>query len=221
MVKRKASSGFSLLEVILASAMLGLLTLAIFRAFDYGATAFKKATSRQDSQAALRSVYGLLRDDLRKSHFRTLSTLERSTTQTDQTYRRDALSLASLKDWSAEESFDDINGLPKWDRYYLYYATMEGLLIRTTIDHDRPDYSPVPFFDLDEDRYLKEDPAFNSGYQTSYRVLSRKLLEFRGDLDPARDVVEVRCVLQNESEKRNEIALTVYPQNTWPKGDNR
>lgn len=218
---RSINRGFTLLEVILACAMLGLLTLAIFRAFNYGATAFKKATSRQDSQAALRSVYGILRDDLRKSHFRTISTVERSTLVEDEPYRRDGLCLASLKDWSAEGSFDDINGLPKWDRYLLYYGTLEGLLVRTTLDHDRPDYSPAPFPDLDEDRYLREAPESNTGYQTSHRVMSADLLEFRSELDPARDMVDIRCLLKHKSGRRNEINLTVYPQNTWPKGENR
>ena len=218
---RTSVRGFTLLEIILACAMLGLLTLAIFRSFDYGARAFKKATSRQDSQAALRSVYGLLRDDLRKSHFRTISTIERSTLVEGRAYRRDGLCLASLRDWNAEESFDDINGLPKWDRYLLYYGTFEGLLIRTTLDHDRPDYSPAPFPDLDEGRYLKEDPQSNTGYQTGYRILSRDLLEFQGELHPSRDTVEIRCMLRHRSGKQNEISLTVYPQNTWPKGENR
>lgn len=223
---RSSARGFTLLEMILASAMLGLLILAIFRAFDYGANAFRRATSKQDAQAAIRSVYGLIRDDLRKTHYTSVSQfpalpLTRVISVDGKDRHRDGLCMASLKDWSNTDSFDDINGLPMWDRYVLYYGTMEGRLIRSNIDPDTPDFSPAPFADLDGARHMNENPDDNSLRQSSYRIMTTELLEFKVELNPARDTVSVLCLLESKNKKMNEISLTVYPQNTWPKGENR
>lgn len=217
----RTERAFTLVELLLVLGLFSILTVALFQAFDFGARAFRQATSRQDAQSALRKAYTSLRDDLRKSHFQTLTLVSRTASEDGNEYPRDALALAGLKDWSAEESFDAVNGLPKWDRYIVYYGTLDGKLVRTYIDHDRPDYSAVPFPDLDPDIYLNDDPASNRGYQSTYRVLSGDLLELSAQLDPARDTVVVNCVLRSKKGKRNQVVMAVYPQNTWPKGADR
>lgn len=221
MVKLK-SRGFTLLELILATSMLALLIIALFEAFDYGAKAFQLATSKQDSQAALTRAYSSLRDDLRRSHFRSVSRLERVVSHEGAEYRRDGLCMAGLIDWEADTSFDEINGLPKWDSYILYYATQDGRLVRSKLELDRPDYSPAPFADLEESTYLNDDPRTNTGYQKSFRVLASGLLDFRVQSDVPTDTVSVRCLLELTSrgkKNRSEFELEVFPQNTWPKGE--
>lgn len=217
MVRRQRA--FTILEVLVAGLLFGLLSTALFQAFRYGSVAFQRASSRQDAQSALRTAYLSLRDDLRKSHFHSISVLPRTQRKGDLEVRRDALCLAGVKDWSAAASFDAVNGLPKWDRYILYYGTASGKLVRTLIDLDRPDYSPSPFDDLDPDTYLQEDPALNRGYQSSFRIMTRDLDVFECRTEPASDQIEVGLLLVDRQGRKNEVRLTVYPQNTWPKGE--
>lgn len=213
--------GFSLLELVVAMALLGALTIALFEAFDYGATSFRRAAAKQDSQSAIRAVYVGLRDDLRRSHFSTITVSDRAAMIDGQEISRDAICLGSLKDWSSDDSFDEVNGLPMWDRYHLYYGTNEGRLIRSNIDPDRPDYSPAPFADLDPEVYFQENPSLNRGYQSSHKILSKNLFEFSCQLSASRNTVDVRCLLLSGKKKKNQISFTVFPQNTWPKGENR
>jgi type II secretory pathway pseudopilin PulG len=219
MVRARA---FTLLEVLIAAGMLGILTIALFRAFDYGAKAFRTATDKQDAQSATKQIYSGLRDALRRSHFRSISLTERLVMLEDKEYRRDALCMGDLKDWSAEASYDELNGLPKWDRYVVYYASRDGKLVVSNVDPDRPDFSPAPFGDLDEAKYLRDDPNSNTGYQSSFRILSRDVLEFRCLANPANDTVRAECLLEIETrgrKRKTEIDLQVFPQNTWPKGE--
>lgn len=213
--------GFTILEVLVASLLFGLLSTTLFQAFRFGALSFQRAATRQDAQSALRMAYFSLRDDLRKSHFHTVSLLARNFQIEGRELRRDALVFGGLKDWNSTESFDAVNGLPKWDRYILYYGTRSGLLVRAHIDPDRPDFSPNPFPELEPELYLREDPSLNRGYQSGFRTLSRDLLSFECSTEPATDQVQVRCLLQNASARKSEVSLTVYPQNTWPRGEQR
>ncbi|MCA9777853.1 MAG: type II secretion system protein [Candidatus Eremiobacteraeota bacterium] len=219
--------GFTLVELIVACAMLGVLIIALFQAFDYGSNAFQQATRRQDAQGQATRVYSSLRDELRQSHFWMASTVDRAVNVDDTEYDRDALVFGSLRDWSDEENFDHINGLPEWNRYMLYYGTQEtdyGKLVRATLDPPwmDSDHSPAPFKEMEPERYLKDDPASNTGHQSSYRILTEDLLEFKASLDPALDIVTVRCVFEKErkgQKNRSEFEIKVFPQNTWPKGE--
>lgn len=217
------SRAFTLLELLIGMAVLGLLIITLFQAFDFGAKAFREATTRQDAQGATTRAYTVLRGDLRRSHFRSISTVERATTVEEEEVRRDALSVGSLRDWQDTASYDSLNGVPKWDRYVLFYATMDGKLVRTTVDLDSPDFSPTPFYDLDPHRYLQDDPSTNTGYQSGQRVLCENLLEFRCSLQPAHDTVQVQCTLLQKRDQRrmgrSGFELDIFPQNTWPKGD--
>jgi prepilin-type N-terminal cleavage/methylation domain-containing protein len=220
MVKKR---GFTLLELIVAMGILGLLIIALFEVFDFGSKAFREANIRQNAQGAMTRAYSVLRGELRRSHFRSISVVERATNVDDVEVRRDALSLGGLKDWHDPANYDELNGVPKWNRFILFYGTMDGKLVRTTVDLDNGDPSPVPFFDLDPERYLKDDPSINTGYQTGYRVISDSLEEFACTLYPGTDTVRVQCTLVQDRYRRekslSQFELEVFPQNTWPKGD--
>ena len=220
------SSGFTLLELVVACGMLGILIIALFQAFDYGSNAFQQASSRQDAQGQATRVYTGLRDELRQSHFWMVSSVDRAVNVDGAEFDRDALVVGGLRDWSDPTNFDQVNGLPEWNRYMLYYGTQEtdyGKLVRATVDPPwmDSDHSPAPFHDMEPERYLKDDPAANTGHQTSYRILTEDLLEFKVSLDPAVDIVSVRCAFEKErkgQKDRSEFEIKVFPQNTWPKG---
>lgn len=219
----KSFRGFSLLEVLVGMAVLSGLIIVLFQVFDFGATAFREANAKQDARGALSRTYTLLREELRRSHFRTVSVVKREVAVDEETYSRDAVCLGALRDWNSPESFDEFNGVPKWDRYIVFYGTLNGKLIRSTVDVDDAEFSPVPFYDLSTDLHLKDDPSQNSLYQTGFRVLSEELLNFRCELKPATDIVHVECsimIKQNQKTGESQFELDVYPQNTWPKGDN-
>jgi prepilin-type N-terminal cleavage/methylation domain-containing protein len=214
--------GFTLIELIVAMGILGLLIIALFEVFDFGSKAFREANVRQNAQGALTRAYSVLRGELRRSHFRSISVLERATNVDDEEFRRDALSLGGLKDWHDPTNYDELNGVPRWNRFILFYGTLDGKLARTTVDLDNGDFSPVPFYDLDPERYLKDEPSANTGYQSGYRVISESLLEFRCTLNPGTDTVGVACTLRLTRQGRpgrSQFELEVFPQNTWPKGE--
>jgi prepilin-type N-terminal cleavage/methylation domain-containing protein len=221
MVARR-KRGFTLVEILLAMGLLSLLSIGLFSAFDYGATAFRHATSQQENQGALTRAYTTLRDDLRQTHFRSVSVKQRTVEVEGEHLSRDGLCFGGLKDWDAEESFDAVNGLPKWDRYLLYYATQKGLLVRSEIDPAFPDFSPAPFGSLDETEHMQEDPAFNAGNQIAYKIVTNTVKEFAVELDPGSDTVLVSCVLKLRHRDRTDLTefeLEISPQNTWPRGD--
>ena len=222
LLPKASGRGFSLLEVLVATGILGLLIVAIFSAFDYGSRAFRQANARQDAQGVSTRVYTLLRDDLRQTHHWMASVSERALNIDDTEYRRDGLCFGTLEDWSDPESFDQQNGVPEWDRYVLYYGTLDGKLARTMISHPTlDDHSPAPFTELEVDRYMKDDPATNTGHQSEYRVLTDSLMEFKAETSVETGTVSVRCLFQRdrrERKERSEFQLQVFPQNTWPKG---
>lgn len=212
--------GFTILELLVASFVLALLVTGIFFSFDYGARSFRISTARQGIQGELTRAYDSLRHDLRRSHARTVTIVPRTVTVDGTPRRRDGLCLGGLIDWNRPESFDAVNGLPRWDRYILYYATADGQLVRSYLDPADPDFSPVAYDPLDPNLHMKDDPASNGGEQTGYSVLSRSLLEFQADTVPFTDRVTVRIAVAETNGRSTEAAdvtLDIAPQNTWPR----
>lgn len=218
----REDKGSTLVEMLLALGLLSLLTVALFEAFDFGATAFRTATEKQESQGAYTRAYTALQKDLRQTHFRSTSVLQRELEVDDEFVRLDGLSLGSLKDWDDPASFDAINGLPKWDRYIIYYGTTTRRLVRSAVDPSLPDFSPAPLADFEADDYLNDDPEENRLAQTSYKFLSDNLKSFQVERDITTDTVSVRGIIEIARSRRTyhtEFQLQVVPQNTWPRGD--
>lgn len=204
--------GHTLIELLVGMAVLALLIGVIFLAFDYGTTTFRRANDRQGAQGEMARALTAMQTDLRRSHYRTVTALTLNSSP-----RRDALALASLKDWHDEASFDGINGLPRWDRYVLYYATGQGWLVRALLDPVSPDFSPVAFPNLDPASFCHDDPNLNAAPQTSFTVLTRAVDEFQVEAPPFAEHVEVRLRLNLENRQRLECQLDIAPENTWPR----
>ncbi len=217
---RSRRSGFSLLEMILCVTILSGLVLSIFWAFEYGAKAFTLSQTRQGVQGELLRISSAMMDTLRHSHIRTVSCLVRELNFDGEVHRRDGLCLAGVKDWRSLESFDQVNGLPKWDRYVLFYGTFDGKLVRCHLDPPNPDYSPVPFPDLVAEDYLNDEPSSNRSPQFGFSVLSVQIKDFVVEKRVAENSVLVRLKLQEaraRSPETAEFELRISPQNSWPK----
>jgi prepilin-type N-terminal cleavage/methylation domain-containing protein len=211
-----AQRGFSLIEVLITSSILVFLMAAVFWAFGFGSRAFFRSTTQQNAQADMTRAYSKIRKDLRQTHFRSVHTKERTFPDSR---RRDAVCMSSLKNWHDEASFDEKNGLPKWDRYVVYYGTASGHLVRSLLDPEFPDFSPAPFWELSDGEHLNDNPTNNNDLQSSYQVISRSVQQFEIQLDPSRDMVLVKFLLKSEQGRKtetSELRFDVSPQNTWP-----
>lgn len=204
--------GHTLIELLVGMAILALLIGVIFLAFDYGTASFRRANDRQGAQGEMARALTAMQADLRRSHYRTITALTLNASP-----RRDALALGSLKDWRDPGSFDGVNGLPKWDRYVLYYATSQGWLVRALLDPTAPDHSPVAFANLDPASFCHDDPGLNLAPQTSFTVLTRAVDEFQAEAPPFAEHVEVRLRLDPDHRQRLESRLDITPENTWPR----
>jgi prepilin-type N-terminal cleavage/methylation domain-containing protein len=209
--------GFSIIELMVTLSVLLALIGSVFFAFDYGTRGFYQSTRRQDAQAEMTKSYLKLKADLRQTHFRSVLVRERGSGDE----RRDAVCFSAVRDWRSPESFDSLNGLPKWDRYITYYGTPSGSLVRSLLDPEFPDYSPFPFHGLSEADHLNETPGINEPeLQSGYSVITTRLERFEASLDRDKEMVLVIMVLKTQegrTAETSELQFDISPQNTWPR----
>ena len=206
--------GITLVEMLLSTTLLLLIMGLVVAGFRYGFLAFQRATVQQGAAGDLARIATSLKRDLRRTHARTVSIISRDHPSGAP---RDGLCLGTLQDWNDPASFDGINGLPKWDRYVIYYATSDGKLIRSRLDPSSPDFSPVPFPAYSE-AYLSDDPSLNPSQQTGYVLLSEQVEDFECEL--AGNSVQARIRIRGEggrTERVVEAILDVLAENTWPR----
>lgn len=206
--------GFSLIELLLASSLLVLVMALVMVAFRYGVDAFHRANLQQGAAGEVARIVASLRRDLRRAHVRTVTVLSRDHSSGQP---RDAICIGTLQDWNAVSSFDGVNGLPKWDRYVSYYATMEGKIYRSHLDPSSPDFSPVPFAPYSES-YLSEDASLNPSEQTGYVLLSDQVEDFECAVNG--NYVQVRIRVKGRTGRHQRVVeanLDVLAENTWPR----
>lgn len=121
MKKTRASS---LLELIFALGLLGMLSVVFFLILDMSLRSFQRAIVRHNIQADTQRIAYRLTEDLRRSHFLTVSTVEARSSQNN--FQRDAICMAGVKDWTSASAIDPANNRPKWDRYFLYYCVRQA-----------------------------------------------------------------------------------------------
>lgn len=120
---------FSLLEVVLATALLMLAVMSIFAIFDHGVGGFLTSTSRMSSQAEMLGALTRLRRDLEQT---TTLGVDVSSSRTASfeldgaivTQPRHVISLAGLSNWSDPAQFDPNSGLPLWNLRVLYHSSL-------------------------------------------------------------------------------------------------
>lgn len=120
---------FSIVELVLAMALFGLISLLIFSLLLSGTRSFNIVMSRSTLQGELNRSLARLQGEVRRSSASLVTVLRASDRQVEG-HCRHGICLSSLKDWRAESSYDQ--GSPRWDEFVLFYATMQtpGRLLR-------------------------------------------------------------------------------------------
>ena len=113
-------AGASLIEVLFALGMLAMLLLVFFMILDLSVRSFRNALVRHNIQSDTQRISYRLSEDLRRSHFFTISNIESRSSGGN--FERHALCIAAVKDWSQPGAIDPITSRPKWDGYVLYYC---------------------------------------------------------------------------------------------------
>lgn len=104
--------------------LLALVSAVLYIIIDLGSRSFQRAVVRHNIQADTQRVAYRLTEDLRRTHFFTVSTIEAKSSQGN--YQRDAICMAGVKDWANPAAIDPLTNRPKWDRYFLYYCVRQA-----------------------------------------------------------------------------------------------
>lgn len=121
MKKQRAST---VIEVLFALGLLGMLSVVFFLILDMSLRSFQRAIVRHNIQADTQRIAYRLTEDLRRSHFFTVSTIEARSSLDN--HKRDAICMAGVKDWTSPTAIDPVTNRPKWDRYFFYYCVRQA-----------------------------------------------------------------------------------------------
>ncbi|MBN9414290.1 MAG: hypothetical protein J0I12_02580 [Candidatus Eremiobacteraeota bacterium] len=221
----------------MASALfLGVMGIVFFF-FRYGTRAFVTANQRQGVQADALRVMDGLQADLKRTASKSvllLNSSSRTRLIDTTTVHRDAVSLVSLKDWSDQnntENFDLNGSQPKWNRYWVYYATTDedrGAIIRLKVDPLPPPISPIPLTILKLSNVCRDNPASNNfdGSIPLHSYLCRNVYEFKVDRE-GNNSFRLSLKLQEKRQLRPDggrvegmetyqLQMFVRPENTYP-----
>jgi len=226
--------GFTLIESLVTIAVLGGLVLVIFAVFQVGATGFRVGTNRLDLQGDLRRLMAPLRKDLQNSSFQSTSFVSQSINVPSRpprpnptvTVQRDGLSMNGLLQPEDDDSYNKDSGLPIWDCYICYFATLDqpdGKLVRMVLRDPSHDVLSRP---------LNLGPADLSSanrdlLQNNLKVLSDQMMEFGVTLDQSNQLVRLHLRLRSKIGHQMmggrslveilEIQTTINPANTNPR----
>ncbi len=180
----------TLVELVLAMALFGLLNLLLLATLQSGTRSYAISTTRSDLQGDLNRSLTRLQAEVRRSSAGQLAVVNDSTRIVDGRCRH-GLCLSSLQDWRASSSYS-LDGDPLWDEYISYYASMDnpGRLIRQT---HRPPGAP----------YSSPMAGFSSGslmiHGPGSLVLTQHLEEFRLRYDGSSQVLELQLCLRRQA----------------------
>jgi len=204
------------------SVLLAILALVV-AIMIYGVRMFGHTSLRQGLEGDARRISSRLKKDLALSDFHTVSVQERLVSG----LRRDGVGLGSLSDWNDPSNFQAGLGLPRWNRYTVYYATQEatGRLVRQDIE---PPGIPLagwnsPYSALSSN--LRDDPTLNTSVVSS-TVLSSQVEHFECRADVSENTVTVVCRLREKGQnvagtnkkgdESIQFRLLLKTKNTWP-----
>lgn len=199
--------GTTLLEALVACSVLSLMLIALFALFNVGTRMFQLSVTRQGLEGEARRVNAWLEKDLRK-------TVASSTLLETSRPKRHGLCCPTLARWDLAGSYSAQSGLPDWDRYLGYYATLQqptGRLLRC-LYHPGPAKAHQPWAAFDPLAHLREDPKLNSN-QESYQTLADDVQELTFGTDGK--MLLVKLILEKQG-KTTEMRLEVHPQNQEP-----
>lgn len=229
-MRRRAKRGFTLVEALSTLCIFGIFVTVLFLTISWGFRSFSLAVAKSDVTTEARRMALFVERELRSSNYFSVTTVERSAGSE----RRDAICFVSRNDWASPEAYDHLQGVPAWNRYFIYYATQSvphGQFIRLSIAPETPldiGSFPYPKFTRpgSQNAYLREDPL-NSGLPDveSTRAIASSVSSFQVKRLPTSQELQMRLLLrQNGLMARRadghreggtfEVQYRVQPQNT-------
>lgn len=230
MTARAREGGFTLVEALSTLCVFGMFLGILFLTIGWGFRSFSLAIAKSDVTTEARRMALFVERELRSSSYFSVVTVER-TLGAD---RRDAVCFVSRNDWAAPDSYDRINAVPAWNRYFLYYATLEaphGKFIRMSMVPETPldiGSFPYPRFADEASRpaYLKDNHLeHNLADVESTRAIATSVSSFQVKRLPTTQELQMRLLLRQNglmARRANthreggtfELQYRVQPQNT-------
>lgn len=236
----------SILETTCSIALLGLLSIVAFQAFDWGSNLFRVSNGRVELQAELRRINTALRKDFLLSSFTSLGT-HRSEYNVPEhppdpapaiKVVREALCFASMLDCHKSANYDPATGQSKFDCWTIYCPyTDPANESRCSLYRYRVEEHPSELSQLKMDlmggyqpfetgtSYLWPNPqkmVFNSLHHYSDRIRSLEVAVNLGD-----QTLVAKITLQGDAghlqggkKRTSEVVSTevlLKAENTWPK----
>lgn len=211
--------------------ILSVLVAVLFGAFEMGTRIFRDTNVRQSTENQLRSIKLLLERDANHTNIWLCNKnpAPRSVTVGSDTFQRDALSMATLKDWDAPGSYstDEESLRAMFDRYVVWYATTEvpqGKLFRQLVDP--PPVSggfTTPYAGLSSN--INNNPELNANVFHS-RPMSSDVMDFATGVNFGNGTItvtlrlkadgELRPGTQVRTEENLQVSFMFQPKNSWP-----
>ncbi len=210
-----------MLEVSLACALLSLALLACFQLFLWGTRSFQFAQKRLGLEGEGRLIRSALRQDLMRAdgNLARFETARSSTNPEAQLVPRHAYCIPGLLNWNQATSFDTQEAVPRWDCYWIVYATLgaEGRLLKRQV---RPAGAPyVSTLAGFPGTFLADPPAADT------RALSDHLDAFELAWNDSQKTLRLSFLLAARGGKkgqarqiseRHQLAWTVRLENSGP-----
>lgn len=225
--------GFSILELVVSSFCLALLSAALFYVFQMCSDTFRVGMTRQGLQNQITGFSARFTIDVRQSSMYAAWVNPRSATVeiepgSSVLVRRDSICLSALKDSISPTSYETGTGLPKWDCFWVYTATSEsptGRLVRFRCDQ-AASTAQVPLAD-----FRNAPSNYNSipsprAVSGTTQTLAHGLHKLEASLDQSNQQVVVRIAFRGERGRTAggrslaEVAETLFrtkPENSWPR----
>jgi hypothetical protein len=204
--------------------------MVLFLTMAWGFRSFSLAVAKSDVTTEARRLALFVERELRSSTYFSVTVVERTVDED----RRDAICFVSRNDWSTPAAYDRSNGVPAWNRYFVYYATLRepfGEFVRLAIEPSGPaEIGSFPYAEFTnagtQPNYLKEDPTgYNQADVESSRSIASSVQSFEVKKIPTTQELEMRLLLrQNGMMARRangdreggtfELQYRVQPQNT-------
>jgi len=233
---KRSRGALSLLEITVTTAIFGALMLVMLAVFDIGTSLFASGSTRLELQNELRRIQVVLQTTLRNSNFNSVSVF--NATQVVPLHppkstptlaaERFGLCFNSLSDTQDPNRYDATTGLPRWDCYDLFWASLDipdGKMIFAKM-HDPTPYStqavPLPGF---------SSAVFSLGNTElvagEFKILSSRVLQFGCSLDTPNQLVHIRLSVRSAAKGKTaggkslvesaSIEYAIRAENTWPR----
>jgi hypothetical protein len=217
-------------EALSTLVVFGFFMMVLFLTVAWGFRSFSLAIAKSDVTTEARRLSLFVERELRSSTYFSVSVVER-TVGSD---RRDAVCFVSRNSWSDASAYNQSKGTPAWNRYFVYYATLEtpfGEFVRLAIDPpSAADVGAFPYPPFvaagTQGNYLLESvTAYTAPDVESARSIAGSVQSFEVKKLPTTQELEFRLLLRQNglmARRANgdreggtfELQYTVQPQNT-------